>query len=132
MLPGISAEDCLFADLGFDPAVRGCQTFEATDFLLRQPRFEPGEPSSSCGRSEWWAIRPSPPRAATGRKGCRSFGRLLLGHYPPHHEVVVYAASQFSRRQAHHPERCRWRELGAEALPTIATLYIPPHGEMAE
>jgi precorrin-6B methylase 1 len=34
MLPGISAEDCLFADLGVDPAVNGCQSFEATDFLL--------------------------------------------------------------------------------------------------
>jgi hypothetical protein len=34
MLPGISAEDCLFADLGVDPAVNGCQTYEATDFLL--------------------------------------------------------------------------------------------------
>jgi hypothetical protein len=34
MLPGVSAEDCLFADLGVDPAVNGCQSFEATDFLL--------------------------------------------------------------------------------------------------
>jgi hypothetical protein len=34
MLPGISAEDCLFADLNVDPAVNGCQSFEATDFLL--------------------------------------------------------------------------------------------------
>jgi len=36
MLPGISAEDCLFADLGVDPAVNGCQSFEATDFLLHE------------------------------------------------------------------------------------------------
>jgi hypothetical protein len=34
MLPGISAEDCLFADLGVDPAINGCQSYEATDFLL--------------------------------------------------------------------------------------------------
>lgn len=34
MLPAVSAEDCLFADLGVDPAVNGCQSFEATDFLL--------------------------------------------------------------------------------------------------
>lgn len=34
MLPGVSAEDCLFADLGIDPAVNGCQSYEATDFLL--------------------------------------------------------------------------------------------------
>ena len=34
MLPAISAEDCLFADLGVDPSVNGCQSYEATDFLL--------------------------------------------------------------------------------------------------
>ena len=35
MLPGVSAEDCLFSDLGVDPGARGCLTFEATDFLVR-------------------------------------------------------------------------------------------------
>lgn len=34
MLPGISAEDCLFADLGIDPSTPGCLTYEATDMLL--------------------------------------------------------------------------------------------------
>jgi len=34
MLPGISAEDCLFADLGIDPARTGCQSLEASDFVL--------------------------------------------------------------------------------------------------
>jgi len=37
MLPGISAEDCMFADLGVDPAVGGMQTYEATDFLINGP-----------------------------------------------------------------------------------------------
>jgi uncharacterized protein YabN with tetrapyrrole methylase and pyrophosphatase domain len=36
MLPGISAEDCLFADLLIDPARPGSQTVEATDILLRE------------------------------------------------------------------------------------------------
>jgi len=35
MLPGVSAEDCLFADLGIDPANPGCSSYEATDYLLR-------------------------------------------------------------------------------------------------
>ena len=35
MLPAVSAEDCLFADLGIDPSFPGLQTFEATDLLLR-------------------------------------------------------------------------------------------------
>ncbi len=36
MLPAISAEDCLYADLGVDPSIPGLQIYEATDFLLRR------------------------------------------------------------------------------------------------
>lgn len=36
MLPAVSAEDCLFADLGIDPLHPGVQMLEATDMLLRQ------------------------------------------------------------------------------------------------
>ena len=48
MLPAVSAEDCLFAELGVDPADRGCQSYEATDFLNRRPRFDP-----SCALILW-------------------------------------------------------------------------------
>ena len=41
MLPGISAEDCLFADLNIDPAIPGCLTYEATDLLVRKKPFVP-------------------------------------------------------------------------------------------
>jgi len=44
MLPAVSAEDCLFADLGMDPATAGCQSYEATDFLLRPKRFDVSVP----------------------------------------------------------------------------------------
>ena len=39
MLPGISALDCLFADLGIDPSYPGLQVFEATDFLVRKRKL---------------------------------------------------------------------------------------------
>jgi len=41
MLPGISSEDCLFADLSVDPGVYGCQSFEATDFLVNRRIIDP-------------------------------------------------------------------------------------------
>ena len=34
MLPGISVDDCLLADLGIDPSFVGCLTCEARDFLI--------------------------------------------------------------------------------------------------
>ncbi|GAB2904367.1 hypothetical protein GCM10022245_44920 [Streptomyces mayteni] len=37
MLPGVSAVDCLFADLGIDPGTVGCQEVEATELLLSSP-----------------------------------------------------------------------------------------------
>jgi len=41
MLPAVSSEDCLFADLGVDPAVGGCQSYEASDFMLNSPVIDP-------------------------------------------------------------------------------------------
>src|SRR5262245_31652086 len=41
MLPAVSAEDCLFADLGVDPGEAGCQSYEATDFLIRRRPVDP-------------------------------------------------------------------------------------------
>jgi precorrin-6B methylase 1 len=41
MRPGISALDHLVADIGFDPALPGMASFEATDLLLRKRRIDP-------------------------------------------------------------------------------------------
>lgn len=40
MLPAVSAEDCLYADLGIDPSIPGLQIYEATDFLLRKRQVD--------------------------------------------------------------------------------------------
>ena len=44
MLPGISAQDCLFADLGLDPGRSGCQSFDAEDFVTRKRIFDTSTP----------------------------------------------------------------------------------------
>ena len=36
MEPGISAEDCLYADLGLDPGTYGCQHYEASNLMFYQ------------------------------------------------------------------------------------------------
>jgi len=41
MLPGVSAEDCLYADLDIDPSSSGCVTYEATDLLLSNRTLVP-------------------------------------------------------------------------------------------
>ena len=40
MLPAVSSLDCLFADLGIDPARTGLQAYEATGFVTREPTVD--------------------------------------------------------------------------------------------
>ena len=124
MLPGISTEDCLFADLGVDPGENGCQSFEATDFLACRRRFDPssglilwqvgvlGEPSIRTGMS----CRPERLRALTD---------VLRRHYPSRHRVVLYEAAQFPICDAV-VKRIPLARLPQETVFTMATLYVPP------
>ena len=42
MEPGISAADCLYADLGIDPGDVGCQHYEASQLLFYRRIIDPG------------------------------------------------------------------------------------------
>lgn len=44
MLPGISPQDCLYADLGMDPGRNGIQSFDINVFLKNKKRIEPASP----------------------------------------------------------------------------------------
>ena len=93
MLPGISSEDCLFADLGVDPGMQGCQSYEATDFLANSRQIDP---SSSV---VLWQI------GVVGDATYKKYGydqsafpllvERLLGYYPPNHVVYLYEAAIF-------------------------------------
>jgi Tetrapyrrole (Corrin/Porphyrin) Methylases len=95
MLPGISAEDRLFADLGVDPAVTGCQTFGATDFLVNS------RPVDTSVRLILWEV------GVVGDRTCRLDGydvhgfpllvARLIALYAAGHEVTVYEAPLFPR-----------------------------------
>jgi precorrin-6B methylase 1 len=127
MLPGISAEDCLFADIGTDPATTGCSSYEATDWLFN---LRPTEPASAM---VLWQI------GILGNEGYNPVGRyptpmmpLLiqkLGQwYPLDHKVAVYeAAVQFGCNPT-----IDWvpiAGLGHTPLSAASTLYIPPATE---
>jgi hypothetical protein len=90
MLPGISAEDCLFADLGIDPARSGCQSFEATDFLIFRRRFDP---SSSLLLWQAGVVGSMVYRPRIIKSGLRALAQYLAGFYGGQHEIVLYEAS---------------------------------------
>ncbi len=91
MEPGISAEDCLYADLGIDPGTFGCQHYEASQFMFYQRRIDP-----SAYLILWQigiAGDRSLSRFATGADYRRLLVELLMADYHPEHEVIAYEAA---------------------------------------
>ncbi|NEO73132.1 MAG: hypothetical protein F6K52_27605 [Moorea sp. SIO3H5] len=125
MLPGISAEDCLFADLGVDPGRNGCQSFEATDFLIRRRKFDPTSPLIL------WQI------AMVGNLGFYKpeeqfrpltiLTEVLKTHYGGDHEVIVYEAAVYYPVCKPVIQRIPLSKLPQSSVTEVSTLYIPPH-----
>jgi hypothetical protein len=122
MLPGISAEDCLFVDLGLDPADAGCQSYEATDLLLHRRAIDPSVPLLLWQVGVVGNVTYAP-------AGDSAHLPLLVDYltlvYPREHRVVVYEASSYSVCDPLIEEI----ELGALATSPpspMATLYVPP------
>ena len=91
MLPGISAEDCLFADLGVDPAVGGCQSYEATDFLLNGPVIDP---SSQLVLWQIGTLRDATyQRVAYDTRAMPLLVQRLSQFYPLSHPITIYEAA---------------------------------------
>ena len=114
MLPGVSAEDCLVADLGVDPARNGLQSYEAGDFLRRRPVIEP------TTALVLWQIGVVGARTQTANVSAPALAELvelLLARYPAGHRAVVYEASSYPG-VAPIVRDLRLDELGAEGSPS--------------
>jgi hypothetical protein len=124
VVPGISAEACLYADLDLDPGTAGVQSYEATDFLLYRRRFDP------TSALILWQI------GVLGDAVTRAVGepyradrmavlvRRLLRQYPPRHRVTVYEAATFPGAKPQ-IRRVPLERLARTAITPISTLYIP-------
>jgi hypothetical protein len=124
MLPGISAEDCLIADLGFDPGARGCQSFEATDFLVRHRRFDPAS-ALLLWQVGGLGVADFRPGVAWNPAGVALLARTLAATYGGDHEVVVYEASPYPVVEPL-VHRCRLDGLAAAPVTIASTLLVPP------
>ncbi|MEM9370603.1 MAG: SAM-dependent methyltransferase [Pseudomonadota bacterium] len=123
MLPGISAEDCLFADLNVDPATHGCQSYEATDFLLNGRVIDP---TSSVilwqiGVLANWDYK----GAAYDLSAMPVMVARLSEIYPPTHVVYIYEASTIlGCPPVIRPVQIQ--QLPVAGATPASTLYIPP------
>lgn len=122
MLPAVSAEDCLIADLGVDPGERGWQSWEATGFLLHRVRPDPTAglvlwQVDGIGRLDW-NLDPDP-------RGLQALAEVLGELYPPEHELVFYRASLYAIIPGE-AVRLPLRDLTEIHSPPTPTLYVPP------
>ena len=124
VLPGISAKDCLCAELMVDPCVVGMQMYEATDLLLRRRPLQPDVPALiwqiGCVETRLHTTRVSRPERF---ERLRSY---LLRFYPPQHEVTaVYSTPHPLMPSTVHrfvlQNMCEYAHL----LHAGFTLYIP-------
>ena len=123
ILPGISAEDCLFADLKIDPSTFGCQSFEASDFLIYQRQLDP-----TC-HVVFWQIDAvgllDNTSAVKNNIGLELLIQKLHQHYSGEHQVIIYEASQYPGFKPRITLVCL-KDLINASLSRISTLYIPP------
>jgi precorrin-6B methylase 1 len=123
MEPGISAEDCLYADLGIDPGTYGCAHFEASQFMFHQRRIDPS------AYLVLWQIGIAGDRSlsrfATGADYRRLLLQLLATDYPLEHEVIAYEAATLPIAVPR-MERMPLRGIVDADLRLQTTLVVPP------
>jgi hypothetical protein len=125
MLPGISAESCLYADLGVDPGADGCLSYEATDFVLGNHKLEP-----SCSVILWQIDcvgDPSHHELGYDGRHVPLLVEALLKFYDPDQRGFLYRAPTLSIARAKiHSIRLDALVEELQANPGFGTLYIPP------
>ena len=123
MEPGISAEDCLYADLGIDPGTHGCQHHDASQFLWYRNQVDP------CAYLVLWQV------GVAGDRSLRSFGvgaahigllaDRLQRDFPFEHEVIAYEAATLPIGSPR-IERMRLGEMAGADWRLHTTLVVPP------
>jgi diguanylate cyclase (GGDEF)-like protein len=129
MEPGISAEACLYADLGIDPGRRGVQSMEATHFMVHDRKPDP------AGLVLLWQVALSGDLSCTRlhaeREGLQALVDRLLRWYPPDHEVILYEAARLPI-ETPRADRLALRDLPGAHYEEYTTLVIPPLGDLHE
>jgi uncharacterized protein YabN with tetrapyrrole methylase and pyrophosphatase domain len=125
MLVGISSVDCLFSDVGLDPARAGCQVFDASDFLRRSRELDPHVPLvllqiGVIGDPTFQPNRMQGPHLDV-------LTEKLARAYPLTHQVVLYEASPFVVSKPR-VDTITLAELPDAQASGLTTLYVPSVG----
>lgn len=127
VIPGISAIDCLYIDIGLDPSEDGLQIFEATDVLIREFELNPEVPAFllqiGSVESTLYSMDDSKPERFTNIK------EHLQDFYPEDHSLYLLQTSTYpisnSERIEFNLSQFDTKEV-SERINHMQTLYIPP------
>lgn len=123
MEAGISAEDCLIADCGFDPGSLGCASFEANQFLRYQRQID------SSAYLILWQIGVVGDTTLTQFQTSAVHRQLLVEvlqqYYPNNHQVILYQAPTIAN-EATRIDNIRLADLPSAKVNQTTTMIIPP------
>lgn len=125
IFPAISAEDCLFADCMLDPGQYGCQSFEATDFLIHKRLYDCNSHLVLWQIGIIGNIYHQPQLINQPRKALTVLLDYLAEKYPLDHRVIIYEAALYPTFEPR-IENIMLKDLVNSQLSKISTLYIPP------
>jgi len=123
ILPAISAEDCLFADMKIDPSDGGCFSIDATEFLVKEKKID------TTSHLILWQIgmicRSGLPTNRVNKEGMVKLQHKLYSIYSDDVDVFIYEAALYPGLR---PSiiKSSIEKMHLEKITTISTLYIPP------
>lgn len=125
MEPGISAEDCLYADMGIDPGAFGSQHFEASQLMMFERVID------SSAYLFLWQIALAGDLSIAARASSQEQRQVLVDMmtqhygYPPEHAVALYECPTLITDKT----RIEWiplHRLPDAELTLVTTLVVPP------
>lgn len=124
MEPGISAEDCLVADLGLDPGATGLTSMEATQFLIYQRVLDPATlvilwQPGLVGDLTLKQFK-------TSRERLSLLVEKLSQYYPLDHQVILYEAATSAVTKGRQ-EKLTLGSIPDADIQVITTLVIPAY-----
>ena len=123
ILPGVSALDCLFADMKIDPGGVGMTTYEVNDMLVYNKAIEP------ASHTVLWQVgmigNLNTPKYGADKAKLEYLKQHLLKYYDEEQDVYIYEAALYA---AMPPiiKRFELQDLTEQAFTPISTVYIPP------
>jgi uncharacterized protein YabN with tetrapyrrole methylase and pyrophosphatase domain len=126
MLPGLSADAYLFADLGVDPADHGCQSFEATDFVVCRRQ---ADPTADLLIWQVGIIGKMTASYSLNRTALKMLRDDLVAAYGSGHTVHLYEAPLYPLCKPT-IDSLPLSSLAEAKITALATLYVPSAREV--